>query len=1146
MVHDSPFTTPSTGVIRTPRVARRDARARTGRSVARASLRALAVVIARVDEGDDDDVERVDMRARSIADVVREEWRTSDVDFVLDALRTTSCSRDVVNVARTRLLQGAREHRGELDADIAMAMTTTSLAMASRHSMTHAMVAHDGERRREDDVEGFNAWMEVVETIGETTTEALANTGRETRRAGRLHATFATALAHMYATTSKRAKPSTALTFLMSVASAGNAEASTRVGRAVIQIARNATDIEIATAVRACEEEDLTHLADVLTSSKEDLTVTEMNVLRLITNHSRIAYARVVSTLLEQMSSRANAIETLEQISHQELTEMERAGISEQIQRAINLVPGLHVKSGEIASTRALKILAPLATVSAANALFENEEVISSEILGLRLFREMLKCGMNVDEVVQVLRRAIDDERMEVRREALVIIAEILQEDKPIDASLIEEAKLRAENRISKSIVEIQAQLARGDRLIGVSESEFCSALYLVFTLYKDDASMQNMHIIRETFTILLAFLDQMILAEKKDTAEISIDVHDDCLPSVRSWGFKQTMVEVFLDAILCYPERFKRVLEDFKPARESCCWENWIVSLLIDAHLKVMKLKPKMPANGATQRLSMLSVSACSSLLIFTIEFGDKEWSQDIRSHVTSLCCEVLKLHFSALDERCALLLDSCASQCIDVLFENWFALNNRRLVSNAWSVKSASESLNMLRGVCWVAISRAAKAVYLKSTVLESIQALIADNVDHKLLESGAQTVVSCSNPHLKRSKIVNAGRVVSKKSPVSAMVALLVASLLQQVERTYSQDRPDQSWDEVVLECLELIDVLLPMTAFEADAEEVAESAVTMLENMVVQFQQLPAHMVCEIVHSVLRFHAQRSNLSDCLKTASRLLKLATRYTLDTLPDFPRELVKLMIAVREVVSKLSKSNSDVDVFVKHDAFISLTSSLVKVSSILMQDVYTPQVVCDGVRNYLSLVNAAFDACINAASALSTTSGSDIDIDGQRINAALVLAGSRLHHATSQITGLFPKEELQDLELHRREFMIYCSGVFTNLRALELTCSDAPLDGSLVAITNALAMADITKYSENLERLGTQTVAGQRTGAKSVSNPSRRENSSSNPRKRLRNPYLDAVIAQEGGRQEEYDDMADFIVCKPGRNYREVLGLT
>jgi len=58
--------------------------------------------------------------------------------------------------------------------------------------------------------------------------------------------------------------------------------------------------------------------------------------------------------------------------------------------------------------------------------------------------------------------------------------------------------------------------------------------------------------------------------------------------------------------------------------------------------------------------------------------------------------------------------------------------------------------------------------------------------------------------------------------------------------------------------------------------------------------------------------------------------------------------------------------------------------------------------------------------------------------------------------------------------------------------------------------------------------------------------SNASSRENSASKPRKRIRNPYLDAVLASEGGAQDEYDDMADFIVCKPGRDYRNVLGLT
>ena len=47
---------------------------------------------------------------------------------------------------------------------------------------------------------------------------------------------------------------------------------------------------------------------------------------------------------------------------------------------------------------------------------------------------------------------------------------------------------------------------------------------------------------------------------------------------------------------------------------------------------------------------------------------------------------------------------------------------------------------------------------------------------------------------------------------------------------------------------------------------------------------------------------------------------------------------------------------------------------------------------------------------------------------------------------------------------------------------------------------------------------------------------------------RKRDRNPYVEALKEAEGkrgGTSREYDDLEDFIVCKPGKNYRRLLGL-
>ena len=1108
-------------------------------------------------------------------DVLVGEWTIEALPRVLDVIAHTRLGRDVDELVRQRLVAGVRAGcaSGALPMDVIALICQTCCAMVTRRrGRGHrgdkgGEVSDDADDESDEDEDGnadagtrdgTRAWIDVLEMVSETTAKTRASAGRATRRAGRLNATFASSLIDAYMNKPSTGAICTALVLLTSIVGAGDESTSSRVVQAVIHVANAATEADISNFIDASEDEDVRCLVSVLVSSKDPLTVASINLLRVITSFRREVYASVIGGLLQQMPSRTNAIEALEQIMQREqLTTEEKSKISEHIQNAVRCIPELSHTMGKVASSRVLRILAPLATMNAVNELIEKDE-ISSVVSGLGLVKEMLKCGLNVSQGMQALHRVLisADEHTPVQQTVFEIIASSLQDGVSIDASVLEKAESKAIERSTESLNMIRSLLTDGQWSYGLDESICCSvasALNLICALSTEQASTPNARVIREgveTICVLRETLKKT-MEQQNGAFEVEIDndsVADDaenCPSVLLPLAPLRLMVETVLDAILSHSEQFKHILDDIQLGLAgSCSWESWIITLLLDTHLKLSQLQPKQDC------VSVLSVSGCSSLLVLAVEFGDTEWSLEQRFHVMNLCGEVLKTHFSSEDERCTLLLDSCASQCLDTLHEHWFAFNNGKLRSDVLSVKGTMMSLQTLQSVCWVAISRSTKASLEKSPALESIQSLISNALNDKVLERGVKSVVAFAKPHLKRNSVINAGR-ASTKSPISSMVALLISSLHHQVQQTYSLDEPLESWDSVISECLVLLDILLPMTAFELNENELVENAVLMLENVVIQFRELPAQVICEITRSVLKFHEQRSSLPDCLKTASRMLKIAMRYTLDTLPSFPQQLITLMIAVNDIVLRLTKQGNGVDLYSMRDAFVSLTSVLVKISSILMRDVYEKQSVCDGVANFLTLVNSAMYQSIEAASELCLAQNTAANIDGQRIDAALVLAGARLHHSTAKMIELFPLTELQKLELQRCEFMTVCAGVFTNLRALQLTLAhDAPLDCSLVAIANALALDDITKYSENLRRLGesVQTVTGSRATAGSVpnSNASSRENSSSKPRKRVRNPYLDAVIAQEGGRQDEYDDMADFIVCKPGRNYRDVLGLT
>src|SRR6056300_796316 len=225
-----------------------------------------------------------------------------------------------------------------------------------------------------------------------------------------------------------------------------------------------------------------------------------------------------------------------------------------------------------------------------------------------------------------------------------------------------------------------------------------------------------------------------------------------------------------------------------------------------------------------------------------------------------------------------------------------------------------------------------------------------------------------------------------------------------------------------------------------------------------------------------------------------------------------------------MRVIVSDLSTDDDSHDPGAKHEAFLALTSVLVKAGKMLWSHIHSKQKRLDDVEaNFVALATLSLKQCTSAAETLSQMEGDETDLGAQRRNAALVLAGARLHNCTDRMSRLYDVKALGSFELERRQFMVTCASVFTNLRALQLSkTKTTPLDRSLVAIGNALAMDDIEPYSDELLRLGESVQMVNGDGFHSLSNAPSRENSASKPRKRIRNPYLDAVIAQEGGAQD------------------------
>ncbi len=227
-----------------------------------------------------------------------------------------------------------------------------------------------------------------------------------------------------------------------------------------------------------------------------------------------------------------------------------------------------------------------------------------------------------------------------------------------------------------------------------------------------------------------------------------------------------------------------------------------------------------------------------------------------------------------------------------------------------------------------------------------------------------------------------------------------------------------------------------------------------------------------------------------------------------------------------------------------------------------------------------------------------------SAIVLSGARLHYA---TGGILEFFQGEVMEAIPIQNIETLELTRRTFMAQCAAVNANLKALKKM---KLLDRSLIALLYALKahkntpVADqqttavegteegIDKNRNERKRkyglsiyttttqgkdaqqqqndasnvldgkesgdIGDEEVEGGRKKNKANDNANdesqqqkrkkvMRKKRSRKRRNRFNNPYLEAVREHEGDdSSNDDDDLADFIVCKPGRDYRQVFGLT
>ncbi|OUS45995.1 hypothetical protein BE221DRAFT_76187 [Ostreococcus tauri] len=852
-------------------------------------------------------------------------------------------------------------------------------------------------------------------------------------------------------------------------------------------IARRSIASDLEQAMAVCDVESLYDFAEYLLSS---LDAHDAHSFRAIAAQDVTLRIRIVITLLKRFIESVGTIDATLRV-FEELVQFDfgdRVGeLMSDARRAIECLPELSASIGEDMALQVASALARIVDAKSVGVLFQSGASFNS-VAGLRMFGEMMKADRRVSEGNEALENALVDDRMSVRREAFAVTTSLLNGGIFVDEKTLNKAEAEAKVDAIFECLVIQARFAR--------DKEGDDITFMEAEAFEDAKDRPESHVLAELLPV----------------------------------------VEVVLESMLSHSKWFKDVLELLERPKvdddSSGTLESWITRLLF------MHLQLSCGASRKVSGSSILSIASCARLLS-----DEAEWPEELQRHITRVCAKTLHAtHVSSGDSHLSRpyseLMADCARQSVELLRDDWFALRGIKVALDpkSWSNHGALEAMRAFKALCEVAVSCSASS----DPELCVLQNVMRASFTDAELEQAAKDVVLFSKPHLGRKAFESAGR-LSKEAPLSGAVALFVTSLRFQFLDTYSGRDANAAWNNVAKEALNVLTVILPMTTYERSKSHLVEASMVMLEDALITMQDLPVELTCQLACVILRHNRRKFPLTDCVRTASMMLKIVLSYSLTSIPD---EFEDLLSMINDIISELS-SDACVDKIVKEDVLILLTPVLVKTGEMLWRHLHSRQRTLDDVESiFLELGSRAFDYCISAATELTRADGNEKKLESERRHASLVLAGARLHHCTEKMSRLYDTKLLGAFELKRRNFMVVCAGVFTNLRALQLLATrSSPLDRGLIAIGNALAMDDIESYADNLSRLGesVQTVSGD--VLQHMSNVVSRENPASKPRKRIRNPYLDAVVAREGGGQDEYDDMADFIVCKPGRDYSRIV---
>lgn len=641
-----------------------------------------------------------------------------------------------------------------------------------------------------------------------------------------------------------------------------------------------------------------------------------------------------------------------------------------------------------------------------------------------------------------------------------------------------------------------------------------------------------------------------------------------------------KSLLEIMLDEAVRFPGTMKlrsaasashpvelesRVIEDVDPAVMNVSPVN-----LVEAHRRLVSiLEDGSVASESLGPLCRMRLRGCAKLLDIasrTSYFAAEHmpwwtcgtWLKH-RMHIMDVAVRCLKDLSSASNHFFEDDVESAVRDCATHAMTSWRAWR-----ASSWMKNLASDDENS-----YAEVPRALELLRECMTVtsahgdLDKVHKLIVQVTAEDERVKASMAVAKRTNAV--STKLLNAAGRAARHSPVCGITAMFGDAFHNQVFDTAADD-------DIAAVTLNVMRALIHMSGAEASADAgfVVDASMNVMRDVLFDAHVMKSAHAVNTMQLLVEHYKRVDTLPERVTSLAHILFEAAPHVAEgNLLDALRVLLTHMETDLAVLSKSNDARASED-GVLSDASTALHKALDAVNVYFASENAVPE----GMPAFAVLALRAARHCLDVIHAMPP--------DSDEL-AAVITAGAKLSRSVEFImrNQIAPSHVQRALEPWRRELFSHSarmaescsfnargrarhrvrglSGFLSakgdeyleellQLQALMASKVDWVDEWPTPAPEPAVSAAEVKPSGVDLLGELANTASALETTWRRQSAPEAQRATPKTKRKRDRNPFVEALKAAEGGKggtSKEYDDLEDFIVCKPGRNYKRLLGL-